>query len=66
MLQTQKSAQKVLSAIGEGLAGEPPHGGGGGGVLPYNLYNSLTERGCAAGSGRIFTTGPTIMGSHFQ
>ena len=34
---------------------------GGGGVLPYK-----TPRGRAAGWGRIFTTGVTIMGTHFQ
>ena len=33
--------------------------GGGGGVLPYKRL-----MGCAAGCGRIFTTGLTIMGSH--
>ena len=32
---------------------------GGGGVLPYKRL-----MGCAAGCGRIFTTGLTIMGSH--
>ena len=32
-----------------------------GGVLPYKRL-----MGCAAGWGRIFTTGLTIMGSHFQ
>ena len=40
-----------------------PKGGGGGegvqGVLPYKRLI-----GCAAGWGRIFTTGLTIMGSH--
>ena len=34
-------------------------GGGGEGVLPYKRL-----MGCAAGCGRIFTTGLTIMGSH--
>ena len=37
----------------------PP--GGGGGLLPYKRL-----MGCAAGWMRIFTTGLTIMGSHFQ
>ena len=36
--------------------------GGGGGALPYKR---LMER-YAAGWGRIFTTGLTIMGLHFQ
>ena len=31
------------------------------GVIPYKRLT-----GCAAGWGRIFTTGLTIMGSHFQ
>ena len=37
----------------------PP--GRGGGLLPYKRL-----MGCAAGWSRIFTTGLTIMGSHFQ
>ena len=37
-----------------------PKGGGGGGYFLVKDY-----RGCAAGWGRIFTTGLTIMGLHF-
>ena len=35
---------------------------GGGGVLPYKRLMRMR----LAGWGRIFTTGLTIMGSHFQ
>ena len=35
--------------------------GGGGGAIPYKRLN-----GGAGGWGRIFTTGLTMMGSHFQ
>ena len=38
-------------------------GGGGGGAEGYFLVKDYW--GCAAGWGRIFTTGLTIMGLHF-
>ena len=47
--------------IVELVCGKLPGGGGEG-------RDSLTrdQKGCAAGWGRTFTTGVTIMGSHFQ
>ena len=57
----------------------PGRGGGGGegGALPSNRLIGMSREhqgdspldvllGCAAGWGRIFTTGVTIMGLHFQ
>ena len=34
--------------------------------VPGGYFLKRGQRGCAAGWGRIFTTGLTIMGSHFQ
>ena len=51
--------KSVQLTIVNALINVKPEGPGGGEVLPSKDY-----RGCAAGWGRIFATGLTIMGLH--
>ena len=57
----QESSPGVSYEVMYYLTQSIPKGGrgGGGGLFPYKRL-----MGCAAGCGRIFTTGLTIMGSH--